>query len=485
MVKKERPLIPVTLVCCLTMAAFFGLCEGLYGAEGNYEPTWRSLKEHNIPQWLKDAKFGIYCHWNPARGGEVSPEFGKNFDAEEWAELFKKAGAQYAGPVAEHWGGFAMWDSKYTENNSVDKYPNVDIVGELGKEIRKRGMKFFVSFHRPEQKLAEELGTNDREVVEKYQPDLVWFDVSLGGTLDARNWGRYVGGKNIYNKDNYLLAEKPGFPSGGVKEQYRKEFIAYYYNKAKEWGKEVEVLYKEYDLPPGVGMLDIEDGRMCKLSYVEWINDMGIGEPTSWWYHKGMDYKSANTLIDELVDMVSKNGRLLLNVGPKQDGTFPEAAKERLLEIGKWLDVNGEAIYGTTAWVIYGEGPTELTDNDAYEYARKSDFDFERLNSLIEEGTIQTGHYTQDYKVNYKPEDIRFTVKGDCLYAICLGWPGEEITIESLGSRAALKPGEIKKVTMLGVDEELEWDHRGEGLTIKTPKSKPCKYAYTFKIIRK
>ena len=457
-----------------------------------YKPTWESLKQHPTPEWFEDAKFGIYFHWGvysvPAFGNEWYPrrmyideenqrgnyftyhkknfgdhkEFGykdfvpmfkaEKFDADEWAELFKKAGARFAGPVAEHHDGFAMWDSDLTEWDAADMGPNRDIVGEIARAVRKHGMKLVTSFHHAynwkyyEPSYAGDYDTKDpkcsglypsphepgapeseeflkdweakvREVIDKYQPDYLWFDFG---------W------------------REPTF------EGYKKSLLAYYYNKAEEWDKGVVVTYKHDHLPAGVGVLDLERGRLDTLSKDKWITDTSV-DRRSWCYIKNPDYKSVNTLVDNLVDRVSKNGNLLLNIGPRPDGTIPEEQKELLLGIGKWLDVNGEAIYGTRPWAVYGEGPTKM----------------------------QGGAFGERGEVVYTASDIRFTVKGNALYAICLDWPGEQVTIESL---SRLEEANINSIKLLGIDKELEWSLAKEGLTIKIPDEKPCENAYTFKI---
>jgi alpha-L-fucosidase len=474
-----------------------------------YEPTWNSLLQHRTPQWFQEAKFGIYTHWGvyavPARGPNATwypynmyregtpqceyhvktyggPEkfgykdfipqlTGEKFDPDEWAELFKKAGAQFAGPVGEHHDGFCMWDSRYTEWNAARMGPKRDVVGELEKAIRKQDMRFMVALHHAENwwffphwkkefdvsdpryaGLYGELHNLDKdpgegiegfeerffaqdkpskafldqwkgktlEVIDEYQPDMLWFDFGLGR----------------------------------IQENYRREMLAYYYNRATEWGKEVLVTYKGHYLPPGAGVVDLELGRHDTLTYHEWLTDTTVDDGQGWGYLKETEYKSVKTLVHYLIDNVSKNGHLLLNVGPKPNGEIPEEAKELLVGIGEWLEVNGEAIYGTTPWMTYGEGPTEMP---------------------------KAGPFMEDQEVEYTTQDIRFTVKDDVLYAISLGWPDERLVIETL--KHAYE-SEIKSVSLLGADGKLEWSLTPEGLSITPPGEKPCDHAFVFKIVR-
>jgi alpha-L-fucosidase len=471
-------------------------------ADKPYKPAWNSLRTYPIPQWLRDGKFGIYTHWGiyavPAFGPNATwysnnvytkpdspqrkhhettygplekfgykdfiPMFtGEKFDANEWADLFEKAGARFAGPVAEHHDGFAMWDTKWSEWNAAKMGPKRDIVGELSRAIKKRNMKFVTAFHHaenwfffptwdkrydcgdprysglygeihekgamPSKAFLEKWQGKIIEVIDKYEPDFIWFDFGL----------------DLIN------------------EEYTKDFLAYYYNKALSQKKEVLVTYKEHDLPPGVGINDLELGQESEMTYHEWITDSTVDNGQGWGYVKGHGFKTLDNLIDNLVDRVSKNGYLLLNVGPRPDGTIPDEAKELLLGMGKWLKVNGEAIYGTTPWTIAGEGPTKLE-------GRKSSFN-ERTD------------------LKYTAEDIRFTVKDNNLYAAVLDWPGDKVLIKSMvkpkRTWMGLYPSEIVSITMLGDGKELKWELTKEGLVIETPKSKPCDYAFVFKIVCK
>lgn len=443
-----------------------------------FQPDWRSLRRVQTPQWLQDGKFGIYTHWGPyavhAYGsnttwysfalylepngearqhfeetfGELTPKYGykdliplftaDKFDADEWADLFQKAGARYAGPVAEHHDGFAMWDTKWSEWNAANMGPKRDVVGELEEAIKKRGMKYVTAFHhaanwfffpvadkrydtgnpdnaglygqyhlpgeKRNQEFLDEWYGKIIEVIDNYSPDFIWFD--------------------------FALDEIP--------EGYVKDFLAYYYNHAAQADKEVVVTYKGHDIVPGTGVRDLELGQEPNLTYNEWITDNSVDDRGAWGYANDLIFKTPNRLIDNLVDRVSKNGYLLLNVGPKPDGTIPEGAKEVLLAMGAWLDVNGEAIYETTPWMVAGEGPTNLGENP-------SDIGF------------------NESDIVYTAEDIRFTVKGDNLYATFLDWPGQQAVIKSLR----------------GIDvEEIEEEAGDIGSDIPTVEGKSLKFDY-------
>jgi alpha-L-fucosidase len=266
------------------------------------------------------------------------------------------------------------------------------------------------------------------EVINNYSPDLIWFDTGLGA----------------------------------IRESYRKKMLASYFNNALAEEKEVLVTYKDNDLPPGIGVMDLEVAQMREKTEFVWLTDTSVDDGEAWSYVNGVKYKSLDRLIDNLIDRVSKNGCLLLNVGPKADGNIPDEVKELLLGIGEWLEVNGEAIYGTRPWTVAAEGPTSL-DYDAT-YGNESD-------------------------IIYNAQDIRFTVKNNNLYAICLAWPEKEVVIQSITTNhfpdedfVGLYPGEIKSISMLGSEGELEWKINDQGLNILPPLEKPCEHAFVFKI---
>ncbi|MGQ9699375.1 MAG: alpha-L-fucosidase [Armatimonadota bacterium] len=460
--------------------------------DGPFQPTWDSLMRYRVPQWYLDAKFGIFIHWGvysvPAFGNEWYPrnmyqqdsaeykyhvqrygdlksfgykDFIPNFRAEKWdpkrwAELFRKAGAKYVVPVAEHHDGFAMYDSGFSRWCAAKMGPKRDIIRELADAVRAEGMYFGASTHRaehwwffhtdldsdvkdpryedlygpaqpestpPSREFLEDWLARTCEIVDKYRPDLIWFD-----------W----------------WIEKPEFAP------YLQRFAAYYYNSAAKWGREVVINYKNQAFKEGTAVFDIERGKLDRSSPYFWQTDTSIGK-RSWGYIENEENRSPNELVDELVDIVSKNGCLLLNIGPRPDGTIPEEQERVLLEIGRWLEVNGEAVYGTRPWIVYGEGPTQTVG----------------------------GSFGESKNKPFTGQDIRFTAKGDVLYAICLDWPGDQITVQSLSTNLRLYPDEVREVRMLGCDDPLQWSRDEAGLKVKMPTKRPCDYAYVLRITKK
>ena len=380
----------------------------------------------------------------------------EHFDADAWVDLFARAGARYVVPVAEHCDGFAMYDSGVDPWNAAKMGPKRDVVGELAAAVRKRGLHFGASSHRaehwwfydggmkfdsdvkdaryaglygpaqPEKSQPSEAYLKDwiartAEIVDKYQPEILWFD-----------W----------------WIEQPVF------QPYLQKFAAFYYNRGAEWKRGVAINYKKKSFPERAAVLDIERGQLDTLRPLFWQTDTSISTK-SWGYIEGDNFRSADSLVDELVDIVSKNGTLLLNIGPRPDGTIPEPEKKVLLQMGQWLAVNGPAIYGTRPWKIFGEGPTQVVGGSFKDTA----------------GRPFTG------------EDIRFTTSGDTLYAVALAWPENgRMVVKSLGTASKLSKAEIKTVELLGSKAPLKWRRAADGLHIEMPAEKPGDYAFAVKI---
>ena len=478
-------------------------------SHGEFHPDWSSLGRYQVPEWYRDAKFGIFIHWGvysvPAFENEWYPrnmyqegstafqhhleiygpqsKFGykdfipmftaARFNPDDWADLFQRAGAKYVVPVAEHCDGFPMYASDFTAWNASLMGPKRDVVGEIAQAVRRRGLYFGLSSHRAEHWWWYNGGTkfdsdvNDPKNAGIYgpaEPATLPADPS-GKSPDPNHLERWLPPDKQF-LDDWLARstelvdkyqpqvfyfdwwiEQPAF------SPYRQRLAAYYYDRASEWKKGVVLTYKDFAFPENAALLDIERGKLDTVRLLPWQTDTSISIK-SWGYAKGDSYRTAKSLIAELVDVVSKNGNLLLNVGPKSDGTIPDEAKNILLAMGEWLRVNGEAIYGTRPWVVYGEGPT----SDAASRKMGSD------------------------TVTYTAQDVRFTSKGSAVYAIELGWPEEgRLTIRSLWKGTPYL-SQITQIELLGSDAKLRWRQSGEGLTIDLPSTKPNEIAYVLKI---
>jgi len=496
----------------LILIAMLAACAGPKKPEATepdpYEAEWGSLANHDAsPDWFQDAKLGIYFHWGvysvPAYGSEWYPrwmhfenndiykhhvetyghpsEFGYHdfvpmfkaeyFDAEEWADLFQKAGARFAGPVAEHHDGFAMWDSDATPWNVADMGPKKDITGELAAALKKRDMKLITTFHHakqlqrfdsiatdsrpegyelshypffkgmpttsedeqlkylygniPEEQWLEEIWyAKLKEVIDQYQPDIIWFD--------------------------YVLDEIP--------EAYRKKFSAYYLNEAEKWDKEVVIVRKQEDLPINYTVDDLEKSRKNRIGEEPWMTDETISKG-SWCYTENLDIKTSADVLHVLIDIVSKNGVLLLNVSPMANGTIPDIQKKVLLDMGAWLDSYGESIYDTRPWYTFGEGPTKEPE----------------------------GHFKnhQEFlKIKYSSKDVRYTTQGDVIYATLLGWPGagQELSLTAFATDNLPEAVEIASVELMGSKDDIKWEVKEGGLSLLTPEKAPDEMAVVFKI---
>jgi alpha-L-fucosidase len=470
----------------------------------DFQPNFESLEKVNpVPEWFKDAKFGIYFHWGvysvPAFANEWYPrnmyikgspenkhhaeiygdasewpynnfitgakdkqgnfvQFapklkseGGQFDPEEWAQLFADAGAKFAGPVAEHHDGFSMWASKINPWNAKDTGPKLDLVGLLTDAIRKKNMKVILSMHH-----AYNITGYYGPAPKTNDPKLQMLYGQQGKEKNEAFWLS----KHKEIIDNY----KPDilwqdFNLHIISQSVLLEFLSYYYNKAAEWGKEVVATYKD-GLNTKCAVLDYERGGPADVTDNYWLTDDAISS-SSWCYTEGIGYYSKKQILHGFLDRISKNGNLLLNISPKADGTIPQEQKDVLLAIGAWLKKYGEAVYATRAWEKYGEGPTKMGAAHG-------------IMAAPSEGTAK---------------DVRYTRSKDntTLYAISLGWEKgqKELLLKSLSSdRIDLKS--LKSVELINGEAgkylPLVFKQDTEGLTVQLPERSFEELAYVIKL---
>ena len=461
-------------------------------AQGPYKDNWASLSRHKTPAWYTRDKFGIFIHWGvysvPAYGNEWYPRamydknrreyeyhrqtygpqyaFGykdfipmfkaESFDPDAWAALFKRAGARFVTPVCEHHDGFAMYDTAFNRWNAKAMGPRRDVAAELKAACERAGLAFCASTHRAEHYFFLNTGrtcesdVTDPRYADFYGPacnspgfgsdvmHITTADITAEGASEAwlRDWLART--CELIDRLQPSILYFDWWIHNHTFKPYLKKLAAYYYNRAAAWGKEVTINYKHQAFPPGVGTFDVERGALTDISPVPWQTDTAIGRQ-SWGYRADNEYKSARQIVCDLVDIVSKNGMLLLNIGPKADGTVTKEETAVLLGIGDWLAKNGEGIYGATFWRQFGEGEV---NNEA-------------------------GFFKDGDEKRYTARDFRFTYKGGCVYAFQMRPDGNDITVRAFAKRDR-EDFTVKGVTLLSTGEALPFERTPEGLTVFT-----------------
>ncbi|UBM59194.1 alpha-L-fucosidase [Marinilongibacter aquaticus] len=473
-------------------------------AEGPFKPSDASLQEYAYPEWFRDAKFGIWSHWGPQavpRQGdwyarnmyigaykdkeghmhEASEQYQHHLEhyghpskfgykdiiplwkAERWnpeklMKLYKRVGAKYFVSMGTHHDNFFLWNSKLNKWNAVNMGPKKDVVGLWQKAAKKEGLFFGVSEH---------LGASYTWYQKAHQADQL--GEMAGVPYDGQNsayWdlyheptepgdtGWYTNNpkfqKEWYDRireliDNYhpdLLYSDGALPFGN---DVGRSLIAHYYNQGAQNG----VVYNCKERSDGRWVADFERGSADGIQKYPWQTDTSIGD---WYYRTGQKYKSAKEVVQMLVDIVSKNGNLLLNVVQTPEGDLEKDVLDILEGIALWMDDNGEAIYGTRPWKVFGEGPSLGGPEE------KSQFH-------------HIANAVKDVR-EYLPGDLRFTIKGNELFVFNMEKSEGPITIKSLGLKTATGQ-KVKSVKLLGSKEKIEWTQNDEVLRIEQPKDLP------------
>ncbi len=477
---------------------------------GPFKGTRESLKNYVIPQWFRDAKFGIWAHWGPQSAIEAGDWYARNmymqgskqnkhfiehcghpskigykdtihnwkaerFDPDYLLGLYKKAGAKYFMTMGAHHDNFDLWNSKNHRWNAVQMGPKKDIVGLFKKAAQKHDLKFCISDH---------LWISPK-----------WFSTCKGADKDGPYAGMHYDGVDPQNADMYGDSEKvftdlswneDGISTAWKKkwfqrikdlidnyepdllycdghipfEEYGLSILANLYNQsAAKHGGVTQSVYtskRAEDSEMGTCVFDVERGVVDSIWPRPWQTDTCIGD---WHYNRDTigHYKTPKTIVDMLVDIVSRNGNLMLNFPLPASGMLDSDELSTLDGITKWMTVNSEGIYATRPWKIFGEGPATTSTK------------------------IKTA-FNESKRQELTAEDVRFTTKGKTLYAFFMGWPStNEIIIKPLATNNAQQTGKIENVALLGYGN-VQFTRNNEGLKVSLPSQKPCEHAFTLKL---
>jgi alpha-L-fucosidase len=482
--------------------------------QGPFEPTHESLSTYQVPQWFRDAKFGIWAHWGPQSAAEDGDWYARNmyiqgsdqynyhvahyghpskvgfkdiiptwkaasFDPDHLVGLYKKAGAKYFVSMGVHHDNFDLWNSKHTRWNSFKMGPKRDIVAEFRNAALNHGLRFGVSDH----------------LWISYK----WFAVSHMADSTGALAGVPYDGTDPQNVDLYhsysdpaLITPKLDWNENGIPQSWKEEWLkrisdlieqaqpdylysdgqlpfgelglrvaAQLYNQsAEKHGGRTEAVYlskRAEDCAVGTCVLDHERGVLDEISANPWQTDTCVG---NWHYAKGIQYKTPKFIVDMLLDVVSRNGNLMLNFPLPNNGMLDDQELSILAEVTSWMSVNGDAIYGTRPWKISGSGPGLGKPT-----ATRAETNFNEKN-----------------RKELTAEDLRFATKGDTLYVFVMGMPETSVVVAPLALGGKLTVGKIQNVELLGYGGKLTWRQDETGLSIQLPETRPCKFALAFRV---